>query len=52
MLSVQSIVQNQLRRFGFELRRVETAKDDVFFVEDIPHQIVRPQATIHPSCRC
>jgi O-methyltransferase len=48
MLSVRSIVQNQLRRFGFELRRIEAAKNDVFFVENIPHQIVKPQATYSP----
>jgi hypothetical protein len=48
---MRNIIQNQLRRFGYELRRIEprqTAPSDVLFVEDIPHSTVTPQATYSP----
>jgi hypothetical protein len=40
----------KIRRFGYEAGPVErrAESDDVFFVRDAPHSIVRPQATYSP----
>jgi O-methyltransferase len=46
MPDLRNVIKNQIRRFGYELRR--TAANDVFFVKDIPHSIVTPQATYSP----
>jgi len=46
MPSLRTIVK-KIRRFGYETGTVErhAESDDVFFVRDAPHSIVRPQAT-------
>ena len=49
MPSLRTIVK-KIRRFGYEAGPVErrAESDDVFFVRDAPHSIVRPQATYSP----
>jgi O-methyltransferase len=50
MASVRNIVQAQIRRFGYELRRVDIRQpsDDTLVIRGLPHSVVRPQATYSP----